>query len=255
MSGKPAIEMSAAQAAGRIRRQVADDLAALRVDAGLSQAAVGRAARLHPSSVGRIEAGHVEPDLDTLCRLATVLGCEVSVKLFPAGVPLRDRFQAPILETFLALPHATWRRSVEVPVAGTVAGVIDCVLVHPRWPLLLAVEVHSEIRRAEAVLRRASDKAEALRRSPLGARVAPRAAAGIETSRVLVLRSTVANRAVVRDLAQTFAAAYPARTADALAALRDPATPWPGPAIIWVHLHGSRATVMDRPPRTVLLGR
>lgn len=256
MSGRPAIEVSAAHRAGRVRRSLADDLAALRQDAGLSRAAVARAAKLHPSSVGRIEAGLVEPDLETLCRLATVLGSEVSIKLFAAGAPLRDRLQAPMLEALLATAHPAWRRSIEVPVVGTVAGVIDCVLGHPVQPLLVATEVQSEIRRAEAAIRRSADKAEALRRAPGESAVAMyHAGDRVDVSRLLLLRSTVATRANVRDLERTFAAAYPARMVDALASLRDPAIRWPGPTIIWVHLHGRHATVMDRPPRGVAVGR
>jgi transcriptional regulator with XRE-family HTH domain len=255
MSGKSTIETTSARVADSLRRSIADDLAALRVDAGLTRAEVARAARLHPSSVGRIEAGRVEPDLETLCRIATVLGHEPSVKLFPAGPPLRDRFQAPILEAFLSIVDKAWRRSVEVAVIGTVNGVVDCVLGHPVRPLRIAVEVQSEIRRAEAVLRRAADKAAGLERLPLGTTLRATGMSGGEVSRLLVLRSTVASRATVRDLAETFGAAYPARTADAVAALRDPTVPWPGPAIIWVHLRGRRATVMERAPRGVLLGR
>jgi len=174
--------------------------------------------------------------VETLVRMAVTLGCDVSIRMFPTGAPLRDRFQAPILEAFLASVHPTWRRSVEVPVVGSVRGVVDCVLGHPARPLLVAAEVQSELRRAEEVLRRSTDKADALGRSGMGAAAAARfRVEAVETSRLLILRSTAATRATVRDLERTFAAAYPTRTADALAALRDPMVPWPGPAIIWVN--------------------
>lgn len=256
VSGKPDLEVASARRADELRRSIGRELATLREDAGLTRAAVARAARIRPSSVGRIETGAIEPDFATLARMASVLGSDVSVHLFPAGPPIRDRFQAPMLEAFLAVVHPRWRRFVEVPVVGSVRGVIDCVLGHPARPFMLAIEVQSQLRRAEAVLRRSSDKAEGLRRSESARALAgAHGAPGLEVSRVLVLRSTTANRAGVRDLARTFTAAYPARTIDALTALRDPAAAWPGPAIVWVHLHGRRATVMEWPPRGITVGR
>lgn len=256
MSGKPDAEVAAARRAGELRRTVGREFATIREDAGLTRAAVARAAGIRPSSVGRIEMGFIEPDFATMVRVAAVLGSEVSIRLFPAGAPIRDRFQAPMLEALLAVVHRSWERWIEVPVIGSVRGVIDCALGHPVEPLVAAIEVQSELRRAEAVLRRSSDKAAALRGSqPAVAFAAARGAPEVDVSRILVLRSTTANRAIVRDLARTFAAAYPARTVDALAALRDPRVGWPGPAIVWVHVHGRRATVMEWPPRGVAVGR
>lgn len=256
MSGRANIEIEAERRAGEIRRGVGRDFAETRQDAGLPRAAVARAAGVSPSTVGRVEGATIEPDLETMVRMASVLGCDVSIRLFPKGAPLRDRFQAPMLEALLAFVHPAWRRNVEVPVVGTVRGVVDCALGHPARPLLVAAEIHSEIRRAEETLRRSSEKADALGRSSLAATAAASFRVdAVETSRLLVLRSTVRTRAAVRDLRATFAAAHPARTIDALAALRDPLVPWPGPAIIWVYLHGRRATIMDAPPRFVDVGR
>ena len=256
MSGKPDIEVAAARRADDLRRAIGRELATIREDAGLSRAAVARAAGVRPSTVGRMETGLIEADLATMARVASVLGSEVSIRFFPAGAPIRDRFQAPMLEALLALTHPAWERSIEVPVVGSVRGVVDCVLGHPVEPLVVAVEVQSELRRAEATLRRSADKAEALPRSPAGHALAlVRGVPQVDVSRLLVLRSTAANRAVVRDLARTFTAAFPARAGDALAALRDEHTGWPGPAIIWVHLHGRHANVMEWPPRGVTVGR
>jgi len=256
MSGRSNAEVEAERRAHEIRRGLGRDFAGIRGDAGLARAAVARAASVSPSTVGRVERGAIEPDVETMVRMASALGCEVSIRLFPTGAPLRDRFQAPIVEALLAFVHPSWRRNVEVPVVGAVRGVVDCALGHPARPLLVAAEIQSEIRRAEETIRRSSDKSEALGRSSLGAAAAASFRVdAVETSCLLVLRSTVRTRAAVRDLQGTFAAAYPARTADALAALRDPLVTWPGPTIIWVNLHGRRATIMDAPPRFVAVGR
>jgi hypothetical protein len=209
-----------------------------------------------PSAVGRIEAAAIEPDLDTLVRVASVLGCDVSVRLYPTGAPIRDRFQAPMLEAVLGIIDPSWERHVEVPVVGAVRGVIDGVIGHPVRPLLVALEVQSEIRRAEEVLRRSSGKAQGLRATPLARAHGPQPGEDqLDVSQVLVLRSTRTTRAVVGELSRTFMAAFPARTVDALAALRDVTLPWPGASVIWVHLHGRTATVMDGPPRSVTVGR
>lgn len=256
MSGRSSVEVESGRRAGEIRRGLGRDFAGLRHDAVLSRAAIARAARLSPSTVGRVEAAAIEPDVETMVRMASALGCEVSIRLFPTGAPLRDRFQAPMLEAFLAFVHPAWRRNVEVPVVGAVRGVVDCALGHPGRPLLVAAEIQSEIRRAEETIRRSSDKSDALGRSSLGAAVAASFRVdAVETSPLLVLRSTATTRAAVRDLQGTFKSAYPARTSDALAALRDPRVAWPGPAIIWVNLHGRRAAIMDAPPRLVAVGR
>lgn len=248
--------LTAARRARAIRIDLGRDLRHLREDAGLSRAAVGRAARVSGSAVGRVEMAAFEPDLATLLRIASALGADVSIRLFPSGAPIRDRFQAPMLEAVLDMADRGWQRQVEVPVVGVTRGVIDCVLAHPARPLLVAVEVQSEVRRAEALLRRSTTTAAALLESPLvrgraGGPGIPR----IDISRLLVLRSTRATRAAVEELSRTFGAAFPARTTDAVAALRQVDRPWPGAAIAWVHLHGRAASVMDAPPRGVSVGR
>lgn len=256
MRGRSSVELAAARRARAIRVDLGRDLARLREDAGLSRAAVARAAMLSASAVGRIETAAIEPDLDTLCAVGSVLGCELSIRLFPAGAPLHDRFQAPMVEAILEAADRGWERHLEVPVRGVVRGVIDVALAHPAEPLVVAGEIQSEIRRAEAVLRRSADKAEGLGSSSLVATRAERlGVAAVGVSRLLVIRSTTSTRAVVRDLSRSFETAYPARTADAVAAIRDVSRPWPGPAIVWVHLHGRAGTVMDGPPRGVPVGR
>jgi transcriptional regulator with XRE-family HTH domain len=74
------------------------------------------------------------------------------------------------------------------------------------------------------------------------------------TSRLLVLRSTRDLRELARTYEATLAAAYPARAADAVAALTSTA-PWPGPAIVWMRVDGAAVRLLDGPPRGVRLGR
>ncbi|MFH9013952.1 helix-turn-helix domain-containing protein [Streptomyces sp. NPDC017943] len=61
------------------RRQVGEQIRALRLDANLTQETVSLTAGIDRPSVVRIEQGQQSPTLDTLIRLAEAI-----------GVPLRD---------------------------------------------------------------------------------------------------------------------------------------------------------------------
>jgi hypothetical protein len=200
--------------------------------------------------VSLIEAGLARPTIDTMCALGTALGADLGIRLFPgAGVPLRDRLQAPMLEALLALTHDAWRRYPEVAVTRPARGVIDAVLV--RHPAVVVTEVQSELRRLEAQLRWHEEKAAGLPSSLLWTELAD----GATISRLLVLRSTRSTRELARSFERTLRAAFPARTADALAALQSPTTPWPGSALVWMRLEGRQVEVLERPPRGVAIGR
>ncbi len=75
------------------------------------------------------------------------------------------------------------------------------------------------------------------------------------TSRLLVLRSTAANRALANRYEATLRAAYPAPAADAVAALTSAGAPWPGAAIAWMRGNTGHAELINGVPRGVRLGR
>ena len=87
------------------------------------------------------------------------------------------------------------------------------------------------------------EKAEALRNvsdlAPQGAGDPP------SISRLLVLRSTAATRALERTYGHVLAAAYPADTREIVAALTG-TTPWPGAGILWMAVEGGRAHLIER---------
>ena len=112
-------------------------------------------------------------------------------------------------EALLRELHPRWRATPEVPVYRPVHGVIDLVLEERDGDATVATELHSQVRRVEQQLRWQVQKADALALQP--------DQQGRSISRLLVLRNTQATRDVVRAAAATFAAAYPARTADAVA--------------------------------------
>ena len=116
--------------------------------------------------MSEVEAGRVQASLKTLTALGMTLGADLSVRFFTgASLPLRDRFQAPMVEALLGNLHDSWRGHPEVRVTRPARGFIDIVLV--RRLDLVATEAQSELRRLEAQIRWHEDKAAALPSSPL----------------------------------------------------------------------------------------
>src|SRR5512135_741609 len=67
--------------------------------------------------VARTEAGDANNTLDTLAAIATALGAEPSLRLYPTTGPrLRDHLQVRLIETLLAALHPRWQTRLEVPV-------------------------------------------------------------------------------------------------------------------------------------------
>jgi transcriptional regulator with XRE-family HTH domain len=268
-------ERHAANAVRQVRRTLAADLRSGREDAGISQRGLAAAAGVSDATIRAIERDAVEPSLQVVARVATALGMTLGVRLYPGtGPPIRDHIQAAMLTALLAILHGRWRGRPEVPVHRPVRGVIDLVLDAVREPLL-ACEAQSELRRLEQQLRWSRAKADALadggvhdpsaileRRYATGSETSPAADGappgpvppGGAVGRLLLLRSTVKTRAVVAQYADLVAAAYPARSRDAYAALTTEA-PWPGDALLWCRVEGSRATVLVHPPRGIVVGR
>ncbi|HKB27811.1 MAG TPA: helix-turn-helix transcriptional regulator [Candidatus Limnocylindrales bacterium] len=108
----------AARAADRLRRAVGDEVRQKRVEVGLSQASVARAAGFSRSTLSRIEAGERRgTSIDEVSAVAEVLGLDLVVRLYPGGDPIRDAAQvtklARILET--AAPPLVCRTEVPLP--------------------------------------------------------------------------------------------------------------------------------------------
>ena len=222
-----------------------EELRRLRLDAGVTITALAETIGVDPSHLARIEKGLAQPSLDLLERLAVALGADLGIRFFAGTGPrLRDRFQAPMLEALLAIVHPRWARELEV-VAGRGRGVIDAVLADRLTPTVVATEVQSEMRRFEQQLRWAAEKADAVAGQYPGRAI----------SRLLVLRSTVANRELARRFPESLSAAYPARTAAVIEALTSSGPTWPGAGIVWVRLDRGMAKVLPTPPRGVSVGR
>jgi transcriptional regulator with XRE-family HTH domain len=232
-----------------VRAAVGEELRHVRLDANVSIRRLGQAIGVDPSHLARAEAGDRTLSLDALAAAAAGLGHDVSIRLFPANGPrVRDHLQVRMIEALLASLHARWIARLEVAVYRPVRGVIDLVLQDRERGDLVAGEGHSALHAVERQLRWAGQKADALPSAtgwPWVDRPEPPA-----IGRLLILRSTAAMRELVATAPRTFEAAYPARTRDAVEALTGGTRPWPGDAIVWVAVDGSRTRLLPGPPRT-----
>lgn len=243
----------------RLGSRSGDEIRRLRLDAGISVAALADVVGVHRSHLARVEAGQARPSLRTLTAIGVALGADLSLRFFAgAGPRLYDRFQAAMTETFLGALHPRWNAELEVPITRPSRGVIDIVLsgrggaTGGRTRVTIATEVQSELRRLEETLRWMAEKA-----AGLGERVTDSSSRDgtIETSRLLVLRSTVVTRDLARRYRGTLATAFPARTAAIFEALTTESGAWPGAGIVWMRVDGGTAALLRFPPRGVEVGR
>ena len=146
----PRVARASARIAARVHRGLAEDIDRLRTDAGLTVAALARAAGVDPGYLHRILAGTQRPSYEIYARVAAALGADLVSRLYPDTGPLvRDRHQARMLEALLRVLHPRWRVFTEVAVRRPSRGWIDAVLHDPREGVAVAVEVQSELRRAD----------------------------------------------------------------------------------------------------------
>jgi transcriptional regulator with XRE-family HTH domain len=89
---------------------------AARSNAALSQAVVATAAGLSQSEYGRVERG-ASPDvsLRTICRIASALGLDVSLRFYPTADPVRDAGQVALIKRLRERCHRSLAFETEVP--------------------------------------------------------------------------------------------------------------------------------------------
>lgn len=235
-----------------INRAVVGDIDRLRRDAGIGLRRLADAAGVDAGYLSQVLAGSRIPSTAVLVALTTVLGADLSVRVYPTTGPIiRDAIQARIGEELLRISATTWRKSVEVGVYRPARGFIDMVFDEPMQQVVVATEIQSRVDRLEQQIRWAQDKALSLPSSEMWRFLGEQPS----ISRLLVLRSTAATREIARRFQATLDAAYPATTRDVFTALTTPGAPWPGPGILWADVRGDDVRVLERPPRGVVLGR
>lgn len=243
--GRTNLQRDADARARRQRADLAEAIRNLMSDAGITECDVARAAGVAPSTVSRILDGTISPRLETYHRLAAALGADLSARLYPnTGPAIRDRLSAPMLEAVLGILDPRWRPFTEVAVRKPSRGWIDAVLHDARARVVIATELQSELRRLEQLIRWHAAKAESL--PSWGGW--PNLGEPPQVSRLLVVRRTRATRATAAEFAQQLRVAYPAHPDDALAALTTATTAttaWPGAAMLWAEVVGSRARLLS----------
>ena len=129
-----------------------------RIGAGLSQAALAHQLGIDASNVWRLEAGLVsEITVSKLSEMASVLGLELSLQLFPVGDPVRDKGQLAAGKRFQASLSKVWQVTDETPLPG--AGeqrAWDKLLrlIGSSPPYLVGVDIETRIRDIQALVRR-----------------------------------------------------------------------------------------------------
>lgn len=223
------------RAAHRVRGNAAADIARMRSDAGLTLAQLSRGSGIDASYLARIEAANVAPSIETYARIAEALGADLTIRLYPnTGPTIRDRHQAGILEALLAILHPRWRAFPEIAVRRPSRGWIDVGLFDTTGLVFVAVEIQSELRRIEQLVRWSGEKAASV------PSWAGWAALEVEpvVSQLLLVRETRTTRAVAQEFRRMLRASFPAHPDDARASLAQ-GNAWPGPAILWARGRGT----------------
>ncbi len=186
-------------------RSAIDDLRATRLERGLSQLDVARAAGISVDQLSRIERRQVGiPRADHLAAVSAVLGMRLRIHLYPEGEPLRDRVQTPGLEAFRRRLHPAlaWRAEAVLPGQGDGRAWDAVVIDEDRtWT---GIEWISRVGAVDAMLRRSNQKQ----------RDDPRIS-GV----VLVIADTARNRRALREAVAMVRAESPLDTREVLAAL------------------------------------
>lgn len=184
--------------------------------AGLTQTVVARRGKLSQATVSRIERGATAASVDDLAALASVVGLDLVVKLYPGGSPVRDAAHVRIMSRLKALLPAAMRLAAEVPIP--IPGdqrAVDAMVVDP--PLRLGFELESRLLDAQGLARRVALKQRDARLARM----------------VLVVPDTPANRAAAASGQATLDAGFPVGHRATLAALRAGELP-KGNGILWV---------------------
>ena len=157
-----------------------------------------------------------------------------------------------MIEALVRRLDRRWIATPELPVPAA-RGVIDLALRERGGQPAIACEAQSQLRALELVLRRLH--ATTLARGPLPWPPGTAKLTESTVSSLLLLRSTVRNRDIVRLHGATLAASFPGGCREAIQALAEPDASWPGATLLWVRVDKGRAELLDRPPRQVTVGR
>lgn len=189
--------------AGQALTRVGQELHDGRIGAGLTLREVGDAIGRSHTEIGRIEHGlasHVP--YETLALAAAAVGLELPLRLFPAGEPIRDKGQVPLLARLRSRlgTGLGWRTEVALQIPRDLRA-WDAAIIGPGW--FVPVDAESRLHDVQALSRRL-----ALKRRDSGVAVM-----------ILLVADTRHNRSVLRLARADLVADFPLSSAPILAAL------------------------------------
>jgi transcriptional regulator with XRE-family HTH domain len=192
----------------RLARDLTSEWRELRLGAGISQSSVSRTAGLSRSAYARLERGEAaEIGLVRAAVITAALGGDLSIKVYPAGPPVRDIAHVLLLTTFEARLAGTWRVTHEAPIGP--AGDLRAWDRRLDGVVSIGVEAEVVVRDLQALERRMLRKKQD---------------SGVRRM-VLIVRGTRGNRRVLREVLPSLRGTFPLgsrEVMEALAAGRDP---------------------------------
>jgi transcriptional regulator with XRE-family HTH domain len=150
----------------RQRQRAGEELRGARLGAGLSQRALGAIVGLSHSAIGRLERGELERvTVDRIAMVATALGLDLRIGLFPSGSPVRDAAHLTLIDRLRQRvgTRLRWRAEVPVPLPGDLrsadvvidsAAVDEMVEAETRLNDLQALERRIRIKQRDMGIRR-----------------------------------------------------------------------------------------------------
>ena len=209
--------VDAGAARGRdLTASVLHDLRASRLDRGLGGRDVAKAIGISPAQYSRIERGLTKDvSIELASTIAATVGCELSVRVYPAGEPLRDGAHAALIGRLRERLHPSLRVGTEVPFPGPRdRRAWDVVVSGASWRL--GIEAETRPRDLQALERR----------------VALKARDGDVTHLALLLLDSRHNRDLMRAHRETLLARFPVPGPRALELLRAGVDPGGGSVLI-----------------------
>jgi transcriptional regulator with XRE-family HTH domain len=185
--------VAAAERSRDILRQIGRELRDARLDHNLALYDVCRSIGLSVAHASRIERGLVAGvPVVTLARMAAMTGLDLSMKLYPAGPPLRDAAHAALLSRLRRRLHPSlqFRTEIPLPIHGDKRAWDAAVDGRDWW---IPIEAETKPRDMQALDRRIALK---------------RRDADIDAV-ILLLVDSRHNRALAGHLEAGFAARYP----------------------------------------------
>jgi transcriptional regulator with XRE-family HTH domain len=201
----------ASRRARTIVRSLGEELHNARLDRGLSQLCVGKAAGVSQARVSRIERGDLEAvSLRDMARLLSVVGLELSARAYASGRPVRDEAHRVLLEKLRAGSASTlrWRFETPIPLLGDQRAWDATISSADRWRV--AVEAETRLRDIQALQRRVALKQ---RDDPSVQCV------------VLLVAGTRSNRDLLRDHLEALREQFPATQPQVLRTLSEGRSP------------------------------